>query len=65
MFEIGFWEIILILIISIIILNPNDYKELFYNIGKIINNLKSQKEKLNKDLFFSLEEKEEKKENKK
>ena len=54
MFDIGFWEIILILIISIIILNPDDYQNLFYNIGKFINNLKQKKEKLEEDFSLSL-----------
>ena len=61
MFGIGFWVLILIMIISIIILNPNDYYILFYNIGKIINKIKSQKKKLDKELSVLLNEQEKKK----
>ena len=58
MFGIGFWEIILILIISIIILNPNDYYKIFYNIGKIMKNIKTQKEKINNEISSFIKEKE-------
>lgn len=55
MFGVGFWEVMLILIISIIILNPDDYYKLFYDIGNIIGKLKSYKKELDIKTLSSFE----------
>ncbi|QQG46869.1 MAG: hypothetical protein HYZ30_00260 [Candidatus Azosocius agrarius] len=60
MFEIGIWELILTLLITIIILNPNDYYKLFYTFGKFINNLTYHKQLLQNDFSESLKNNEKK-----
>ena len=59
MFGIGFWEVVLILIISIIILNPNDYNKLFRTVVDTISDLKTHKKKMDNEILSSLEEKKE------
>ena len=39
MFGIGFWEIMLIVLIAVVVINPKDYPKLIYNAGAVYSKL--------------------------
>ncbi|MBI2870277.1 MAG: twin-arginine translocase subunit TatB [Candidatus Omnitrophica bacterium] len=41
MFGIGFWEVVLILVVALIVLGPDRFPELARSAGKLIRELKS------------------------
>ena len=52
MFGIGFWELILVLVVAIIVINPKDLPKILYNIGYFFSRAQTSISKL-KDSYLS------------
>ncbi len=42
MFSIGFWELALIVVVAILVINPRDLPRILYNIGEAFGKLRQQ-----------------------